>query len=67
MMTFTIISGSERYKVTDLKNGGESFFEEKNDAFKMAYVLVAKLGHPFKIEDRKNQTTVVGGDYPKQV
>lgn len=49
---FRIIDGTERYKVTDLMTKGESFFDEKLDAYKHASILVNVLKHTYLIEDR---------------
>ena len=60
---FFVVTGRERFKITDLSNGGESFADDKIKAYKFASIL-ARLRRPFRIEDRKNQTTVTAGDYP---
>jgi endogenous inhibitor of DNA gyrase (YacG/DUF329 family) len=50
---FQEVTGNEPYKVVDLETGGESFFNEKTDAYKMAWVIKNKLGHNYRIEVRK--------------
>ncbi len=52
MVTFTIITGDEKYKVIDLVTGGESFFEDKREAYQMMAVLKNKLNHNYRLEIR---------------
>ena len=52
-MTFTVIDGTEKYKVVDLSTGGESFFDDKIEAYKYMAVLV-RLGHSYRLEVRGN-------------
>jgi hypothetical protein len=49
---FQEISGDEPYKVVDLVSGGESFFTDKKDAYKMAFIIKTRLGHNYRIEFR---------------
>ncbi len=51
-MDFKIIDGTEKYRVIDLATNGESFADDKKEAYKMAAVIVYKLGHTAKIESR---------------
>jgi hypothetical protein len=49
---FQIIDGTEKYKVIDLVTGGESFHDEKLDAYRMCHVLVNVLHHNYRLEVR---------------
>jgi len=49
---FQVIDGTEKYKVIDLATGGESFFTEKLDAYKMCHILVNVLHHNYRLEVR---------------
>jgi hypothetical protein len=51
---FTIITGKEKYKVIDLSNGGESFFDDKLEAYKFMAILV-RLGRHYRLEVRDNE------------
>ena len=44
---FQIVDGTEKYKVIDLVTGGESFHEEKIQAF-----LINVWGHNYRLEVR---------------
>ena len=39
MMTFTEVTGKEKYKTENLNNGGVRFDETKQDALKSAYIF----------------------------
>ena len=60
-MTFTVITGNERYKVIDDETGGESFFDELIDAYKMASIIAVRLNHHYTIEDRTGSWKSTGG------
>lgn len=49
---FFVVTGQEKYKVVDLETGGESFFDDKIEAYKMAWVLLNTLGHNYRLEVR---------------
>ena len=53
MLSFTIITRKEKYKVIDLQTGGESFHEEKIEAYKKMYIIQNHLGHNTRLEVRK--------------
>jgi hypothetical protein len=51
-MTFTVITGKEKYKVVDLDTGGEAFFDEKLDAYKHMAIVANVLRHNYRLEVR---------------
>lgn len=61
MTTFTVVDGTEQYKVIDLTTGRESFFTEKMDAYKMVSFIANVRGHQYQIEDRRLNWYSVGG------
>ena len=61
MHTFEVITGMERYKVVDVETGGESYFDELIDAYKMASIIAVRLKHHYVIEDRKAGWKSEGG------
>lgn len=50
MEMFTIVTGNEKYKVVDLDTGGETYFDEKLDAYKFMAYIVNVLGHHYRLE-----------------
>lgn len=50
---FTVIDGTEKYKVVDLETGGVSYFTDKIEAYKMAWILLSMLGHNYRMEIRE--------------
>jgi len=44
---FQVVDGTEKYKVIDLVTGGESYFDEKIQAF-----LINVWGHNYRLEVR---------------
>jgi hypothetical protein len=49
-MTFTVVTGKEKYTVVDLVTGGLSWFEEKKEAYKFMAYLYMVLGHTYRLE-----------------
>ena len=49
---FQIVDGTEKYKVVDLVTGGESFFDEKIQAYRMMSFLINVLRHNYRLEVR---------------
>lgn len=49
---FQGVTGKEPYKVTDLVTGGESYHEEKIQAYRMASFLINVLRHNYRLEVR---------------
>ncbi len=49
---FTVTTGDEPYKVVDLDDGGEAFFDEKVDAYKHI-AWIKSRGHNYRLEVRK--------------
>jgi len=50
---FQVVTGDERFKVVDLVTGGESFFDEKIQAYRMCSFIVNVLHHNYRLEDRE--------------
>lgn len=55
---FTIVEGTEKYRVVDLVTGGESFTDDKLEAYRYAGLFIS-WGHPVKLEERDAQGKVV--------
>jgi len=49
---FQVITGKEKYKVVDLVTGGESYHEEKIQAYRMCAFLINVWGHNYRLEVR---------------
>jgi len=49
---FQVVDGTEKYKVIDLVTGGESFFDEKIQAYRMMSFLINVWGHNYRLEVR---------------
>jgi hypothetical protein len=58
---FTVMTGKERFKVIDLASGGISYFDAKEDAYKMAAVISIRWRHAYQIEDTKGKWISTGG------
>lgn len=56
MEYFTIIDGTEKYKVVDLDTGGEAYFHEKLDAYKFMAWIANVLGHNYRLEVDETKT-----------
>jgi hypothetical protein len=50
---FSIIEGSEKYRIVDQYTGDESFTGDKVEAYQMAGLYIS-WGHPVRIESRSN-------------
>lgn len=57
-----VITGDERFKVTDLSSDTQSFFDNQHDAYKTAIFIANVKGHRYQIEDRKEHWYSVGGN-----
>lgn len=57
-ITFTIVEGTEKYRVLDLTTGGESFTDDKLEAYRYAGLFIS-WGHPVRIECRDARGAVV--------
>lgn len=57
-MKFTIIEGSEKFRVVDLVTGGESFTNDKLEAYRYAGLFIS-WGHPVRLEERDAQGKIV--------
>ena len=53
MLSFTIITEREKYKVIDLYTGEESFHNEKTEAYKKMYIIQNHLSHNTRLEVRE--------------
>jgi len=49
-ISFTIVTGKEKYKVVDLVTGGVAWFTRKVDACRYMRNLNFKLGHNYRLE-----------------
>ena len=49
---FQVVDGTEKYKVIDLVTGGESYFDEKIQAYRMCAFLINVWGHNYRLEVR---------------
>ena len=49
---FQIVDGTEKYKVVDLVTGGESYFDEKIQAYRMMSFLINVWRHNYRLEVR---------------
>jgi len=49
---FQVVDGTEKYKVIDLVTGGESYFDEKIQAYRMMSFLINVWGHNYRLEVR---------------
>ena len=49
---FQIVDGTEKYKVIDLVTGGETFHEEKIQAYRMMSFIINVLRHNYRLEVR---------------
>ena len=49
---FQVVDGTEKYKVIDLVTGGESFFDEKIQAYRMMSFLINVWRHNYRLEVR---------------
>jgi len=49
---FQVITGKEKYKVVDLVTGGESYFDEKIQAYRMMSFLINVWRHNYRLEVR---------------
>ena len=49
---FQVVDGTEKYKVIDLVTGGESYHDEKIQAYRMCAFLVNVWGHNYRLEVR---------------
>ena len=50
---FQVVTGQEKYKVIDLVTGGESYFDEKIQAYRMASFLINVWSHSYRLEVRE--------------
>jgi hypothetical protein len=50
-MKFSIIEGSEKYRIVDQFTGDEGFTDNREDAYRYAGLFIAE-GHPVRIESR---------------
>lgn len=57
-MKFTIVEGSEKYRILNLTTGGESFTDDKLEAYKYAGLFMI-WGDGVRIEERDGQGQVV--------
>lgn len=53
MTSFTVVTGKERYEITDLVTGGVNWAETKREMLMYIYYLASRVGHSVKVEDRK--------------
>ena len=51
---FQIVDGTEKYKVIDLVTGGESYFDEKIQAYRMCAFLINVWGHNYRLEVKES-------------
>jgi len=49
---FQVVDGTEKYKVIDLVTGGESYFDEKIQAYRMMSFLINVWRHNYRLEVR---------------
>jgi hypothetical protein len=49
---FRVTTGKEPYKVIDLVTGGETYHEEKIQAYRMCSFLINVWGHNYRLEIR---------------
>ena len=49
---FQVTDGTEKYKVIDLVTGGESYHEEKIQAYRMMSFLINVWRHNYRLEVR---------------
>ena len=49
---FQVVDGMEKYKVIDLVTGGESYFDEKIQAYRMMSFLINVWRHNYRLEVR---------------
>ncbi len=49
---FQVMTGEEPYKVIDLVTGGETYHEEKIQAYRMASFIINVLRHNYRLEVR---------------
>jgi len=54
-ISFTIVTGNEKYKVVDLVTGGVAWFTSKVNAYKYMAVLNFKLGHNYRLEIKEGE------------
>lgn len=55
---FTIVEGTEKYRILDLVTGGESFTDDKLEAYRYAGLFIS-WGHPVRLEERDTQGKIV--------
>ena len=51
---FQVVDGTEKYKVVDLVTGGESYFDEKIQAYRMMSFLINVWGHNYRLEVKES-------------
>ena len=51
---FQVVDGTEKYKVIDLVTGGESFFDEKIQAYRMCAFLINVWRHNYRLEVKES-------------
>ena len=51
---FQVVGGTEKYKVVDLVTGGESYFDEKIQAYRMMSFLINVWGHNYRLEVKES-------------
>ena len=51
---FQVVDGTEKYKVIDLVTGGESYFDEKIQAYRMCAFLINVWGHNYRLEVKES-------------
>ena len=49
---FQVVDGTEKYKVVDLVTGGEAYFDEKIQAYRMCSFLINVWRHNYRLEVR---------------
>lgn len=55
MASFTVVTGTERYEITDLVTGGVNWAETKREMLMYVYYLAYRTGHGIKVSDRKEK------------
>lgn len=55
---FTLIEGSEKFRIVDLVTGAESFTDDKMEAYRYAGLFIM-WGHPVRLEERDSFGRIV--------
>lgn len=53
MMTFTVVTGKERYEIVDVETKGTNWAETKKEMLHYVYYLGVRLGHTVTVHDRQ--------------